>query len=157
MIVRAMRQGEEAPVAEMVGLLTRETVPGAVPRLTGEMLRANGDLLEVTVAAEGGDILGACLALQTFSTWRGARGLYIVDLFVGVGARGRGIGQTLLRGAAQRGRDRGAQFIKLEVDLSNGGAARFYERLGFARKADDRLFVLERDRMELFLEGRPPS
>ena len=96
-------------------------------------------------------MLGACLGLMTYSTWRGARGLYIVDLFVAPETRGRRIGEKLLREAARRGQRRGAQFIKLEVDETNTGAERFYARLGFDKKAQDRLHILEQDRLNDFI------
>ena len=82
---------------------------------------------------------------MTFSTWRGAKGLYIVDLFVSGRARNRGVGLELLKESARRAMARGARFIKLEVDHVNDGAARFYERLGFARRDEDQLFVLEEE------------
>ena len=55
-------------------------------RATGSTRR--GDLVDVVVAEDDGHLLGACLGLMTFSTWRGARGLYVVDLFVLPQARG---------------------------------------------------------------------
>jgi ribosomal protein S18 acetylase RimI-like enzyme len=97
------------------------------------------------VAEERGRVIAACLGLLTFSTWRAAKGLYIVDLFVDARARNRGIGLDLLKEQVRRATARGARFIKLEVDQLNEGAARFYQRLGFTRHDEDRLFVLEED------------
>ena len=91
---------------------------------------------------------------MTFSTWRGAPGLYVVDLFVLPEARGHNVGLDLLRCSAQRFAARGAQFIKLEVDETNLGAERFYARLGFTKKAEDRLHILEQDRFMEFAGGQ---
>ena len=88
---------------------------------------------------------------MTYSTWRGARGLYVVDLFVLPEARGRNVGLDLLRCSARRFAARGAQFIKLEVDQSNTGAQRFYARLGFRKKSEDRLHILEQDELQKFI------
>lgn len=154
MIVRAMRRGEEFRVAEMVQALARDTGAEVSPRLSGQVLRANSELIGVTVAEEDRELIGACLTLLTFSTWRGAKGLYVVDLFVDEKARGRGVGEALLSETVRRGRAMGAEFIKLEVDLRNEGAARFYERLGFSRKEADRLFVLEGAMMDRLLERK---
>ena len=96
-------------------------------------------------------LIGACLGLMTFSTWRGEKGLYVVDLFVTPEARGRNVGERLLRASAERAAKRGARFIKLEVDETNTGAGRFYERLGFIKKTEDRLHILEQDRMSDFI------
>jgi GNAT superfamily N-acetyltransferase len=152
-VIRPMRAGEAAAVAAMVHGLARDTGAGIVPKLTAERLTAAGDLIDTVVAEERGRLLGACLGLMTFSTWRGARGLYVVDLFVLPEARGRNIGQQLLRFSASRFAARGAQFIKLEVDEENQGAARFYSRLGFAKKTEDRLHILEHDDFTGFISS----
>ena len=155
--IREMQAAEAEAVAQMVQGLADHVGLGIVTGLTGAKLIAARDLIDVVVAREGERLLGACLSLMTFSTWRGQRGLYVVDLFVNPEARGRNVGLKLLRLAASRGRDRGAQFIKLEVDTGNDGAARFYDRLGFKRKDEDRLFILEQDGLAAFLEGEKTS
>lgn len=148
--IREMRSGEAEHVVDMVRGLARHIGAEAVPRLTAQSLDRNRDLIDVVVAEEGGGLIGACLTLMTFSTWRGAKGLYVVDLFVQPHARGKQTGRQLLRLAAARGVARGACFIKLEVDYTNEGAARFYERLGFLRKDEDRIFVLESEKLRAF-------
>jgi len=136
----------------MVHDLARDVGVAVKPRLTGDALRKALDLVDVVVAEEGGQLLGACLGLMTYSTWRAARGLYVVDLFVATAGRDRKLGALLLRAAGARARTRGASFIKLEVDHANDGAARFYERFGFEKHEEDQLFVLEEDRLIEFLK-----
>jgi ribosomal protein S18 acetylase RimI-like enzyme len=150
--IRPMRQPEADAVAGLVRGLAEHIGTQFVPKLTGERLSAASDLIDVVVAEEEGRIIGACLGLMTFSTWRGVRGLYVVDLFVLPEARGNNIGLKLLHEAARRFAARGAEFIKLEVDESNSGAERFYARLGFAKKTEDRLHILEQDRFRQFIE-----
>jgi len=149
--IREMRPGEAKQVVDMVRGLARHIGADAIPRLTSQSLNSNRNLIDVVVAEEGGSVIGACLTLMTFSTWRGAKGLYVVDLFVEPQARGGKIGRELLKLAAARGLARGACFIKLEVDHTNEGAARFYERLGFLRKDEDRIFVLESEKLRAFV------
>lgn len=151
LIVREMRGDEANAVAGLVRGLAVHIGTGFVPKLTGEILLQSRDLIDTVVAEDDGSIIGACLGLMTFSTWRGARGLYIVDLFVVPEARSRNIGVELLRLSASRAVDRGAQFIKLEVDETNTGAERFYQRLGFNKKTEDRLHILEQDKLETFI------
>lgn len=152
--VRPMRREEAAAVAGMVRGLAEHIGTDFIPKLTGETLNAAHDLIDVVVAEEeGGRLLGACLGLMTFSTWRGAPGLYVVDLFVLPEARGRNVGLELLRCSARRFARRGAQFIKLEVDETNTGAERFYTRLGFAKKTEDRLHILEQDKLLAFISA----
>lgn len=150
--IRPMQDGEEAAVATMVTSLAHDLNLPVKPQLTGERLRAAADIITVTVAEEQDLLLGACLALMTFSTWRGRRGMYVVDLFVDGSARNRNIGVKLLRAAARHMRARGAEFIKLEVDQTNTGGARFYERLGFGCHPEDNLFILEPDGFTRFIE-----
>lgn len=152
--VRPMRVEEADAVAAMVHGLAVHIGTDFVPALTGDRLRAASDLIDVVVADDGGRLIGACLGLMTFSTWRGAPGLYVVDLFVLPEARGRNVGLDLLRCQAQRFAARGARFIKLEVDETNTGAERFYARLGFGKKAEDRLHILEQDRFTQFVGGQ---
>jgi ribosomal protein S18 acetylase RimI-like enzyme len=147
LVIREMKEDEAEAVAGMVRGLAEHIGTGTVPKLTGDVLLKSRDLIDCVVAEDGGALLGACLGLMTFSTWRGARGLYIVDLFVTPEARGRNLGEKLLRASASRAAARGASFIKLEVDETNTGAERFYARLGFKKKTEDRLHILEQDRL----------
>ena len=149
--VRPMRPEDATHVVAMVHGLARDTGADVVPKLTAQGLIGNSDLIDVTIAEDANVILGACLTLLTYSTWRDAKGLYVVDLFIDGKARNQGIGVMLLREAARRSRAKGARFIKLEVYDTNVGAARFYERLGFVKNDKDRLFVLEDDKVTEFL------
>lgn len=155
--LRAMRPEEADAVAGMVRGLAEHIGTGFVPKLTGEKLSRARDLIDVVVAEEDGRLIGACLGLMTFSTWRGAPGLYVVDLFVLPEARGRNVGLDLLRCSARRFAKRGAEFIKLEVDETNTGAERFYARLGFTKKTEDRLHVLEQDKLIKFISMGEPT
>ena len=150
-IIRAMKDGDAEAVAGMVRGLAEHIGSGIVPKLTGETLLQSRDLIDTVVAEAEGRLLGACLGLLTFSTWRGAKGLYVVDLFVVPEQRGLNIGAMLLRLSARRAAARGACFIKLEVDRGNDGAERFYARLGFAKKGQDRLHILEQDGFNAFI------
>jgi ribosomal protein S18 acetylase RimI-like enzyme len=148
-----MRAEEAGVVAAMVHGLARDTGATVIPKLTAEKLAAAHDLIDTVVAEENGRLIGACLGLMTYSTWRGARGLYVVDLFVLPEARGKNIGQALLRASALRFAARGAEFIKLEAGEDNVGAGRFYARLGFANKTEDRLHILEHDEFTSFISS----
>jgi ribosomal protein S18 acetylase RimI-like enzyme len=148
-----MQPEEAEAVATMVRGLAEHIGTGFVPKLTGEKLNAAHELIDVVVAEDDGELLGACLGLMTFSTWRGAPGLYVVDLFVLPEARGKNVGLELLRCSARRFASRGAQFIKLEVDETNRGAERFYARLGFIKKTEDRLHILEQDKLTEFVSA----
>lgn len=61
---------------------------------------------------------------------RGAKG-HIVTIDIVPGFRRRGTGKVLLTELLRRLTEAGARQIRLEVDARNGGAIRFYERMGF--------------------------
>ena len=138
-----MRDGEEEAVAVLIRQLPKDLGLSTVPKITGQSLRDAKDLAYVTVAVDAGLILGVCLWTMTYSSWRGCAGIYISDLYVLPHARGRKIGERLLRGTLQEAQKKGAQFVKMEVEIGNHAAARFYQRLGFIHKVDDRIFILE--------------
>ena len=151
---RPMRDGQEDAVAAMVRQLPKDLGLPIAPKLTGEGLRKAKGLVHVTVAEDSGLLLGACLWLFTFSTWRGCKGMYVVDLFVMAHARGKKVGERLLQSAGREASAQGADFIKLEVDENNTGGQRFYDRLGFGRHTEDQLFILESDPFKTFIGRR---
>ena len=63
---------------------------------------------------------------------RGERMWFLDLLYVRPDARGAGLGEELLRAAAQYVHEQGAEMLELEVLESNVDARRLYERLGFA-------------------------
>jgi ribosomal protein S18 acetylase RimI-like enzyme len=81
--------------------------------------------LAFLVAEAAGEIVGCLVHQDSFSTWRGANGVFVVDLFVAPDRRGRGLGRRLLAEAARRGRRRGAAFMRLDVEPDNEAALRF--------------------------------
>lgn len=146
--IRPMRDGEEDAVAVLIRQLPKDLGLDTVPKMTGQNLRDAKGLARVTVADGAGLILGVCLWTMTYSSWRGCPGIYISDLYVLQPARGRKIGKKLLRGTLRESLKLGARFVKMEVEVDNAAAARFYERLGLKHKSNDRVFILEPDKFE---------
>ena len=141
--IRFMREGEEDAVAVLIRQLPKDLGMGTIPKMTVQNLRDAKGLAHVTVADDAGLILGVCLWTMTYSSWRGCSGIYISDLYVLPHARGRKIGERLLRGTLRESQKMGGGFVKMEVEVANEAAARFYKNLGFTHKADDRIFILE--------------
>ncbi|MGV8935554.1 MAG: GNAT family N-acetyltransferase [Allorhizobium sp.] len=127
---------------------------GAADKVTSTV----GDLLahgfrtqpafEGLIAEVDGVFAGMCLTLPNFSTWRGRMGVYVQDLFVEDAFRGKKIGEALLKVAARRGRERGAEYLRLSVDVENVAAQGFYARLGIAHARDEQIHMI---RGEAFL------
>ena len=93
-----------------------------------------------------------CLYSVQFSTWIGAPGLYVIDIFVLPGFRGGQLGRKLLAAAARHGRELGCRFIRLDVDHRNSGAEKFYAQLGFSKRAGDSIFVLKAEGFDALAE-----
>jgi GNAT superfamily N-acetyltransferase len=85
---------------------------------------------EVLVASIGDTPVGFALFFHNFSTFRGERGLYLEDLFVRPGARGRGVGRALLATLARLARERRCGRLEWSVLDWNEPAIAFYRALG---------------------------
>jgi ribosomal protein S18 acetylase RimI-like enzyme len=143
--VRPARPEECDAIAAMV--LRLAAIFGVKSGTTGEGLHREAfgprPTIAILIAADGDDLAGYLIHQDTFSTWRGTNGLFVVDLFVEPSRRNDRVGLKLMRAAAQAGAERGARFLRLDLDENNAGARHFYERLGFRTLEHDRFFVLD--------------
>ncbi|HEV2140428.1 MAG TPA: GNAT family N-acetyltransferase, partial [Candidatus Dormibacteraeota bacterium] len=83
------------------------------------------------VARDGDEIVGTTTVIvYTTPFWIKAR---LDEVVVDVGARGKGVGEALVKAALDIGRERGAQVAELQSGRGERRAAahRLYERLGF--------------------------
>ena len=89
----------------------------------------------IFIAEEAGQVLGYCFC--THKDYAGdpvladRKELYIDDLCVDEGCRGKGIATRLYRHVTEYAKAMGCQFITLNVWAGNDNAQRFYEHLGF--------------------------
>lgn len=102
----------------------------------------------VGLAAEvSGELAGFAIGHHS-----GGRG-HVVTLDVAAGHRRAGVGRALLRELLARLEAAGARSVRLEVDLRNEGAIRFYERLGFRETRRLRGYYGDRlDGLEMVME-----
>lgn len=110
---------------------------------------------EVLIAEVGAAFAGLCLSFPSFSTWMGEPGLYVQDLFVADAFRGRRIAERLLRATAQRGRARGAHYMRLSVDVDNLRAQGLYDRLGIRHSRSEQIHMIKGADFDAFAEGEP--
>lgn len=81
------------------------------------------------VAHDGRPIAGvATVVVYTTPIWLKAR---IEDVVVDQAARGRGVGEALVKGCIEVARKRGAGIVELQSARSREAANRLYPRLGF--------------------------
>ncbi len=97
----------------------------------------------VVAETPDGALAGYLVHQDTFSTWRGANGVFVVDLFVRPQWRNNGIGIRLMAEAARQGRAKGARFMRLDINEDNAAGLRFYERHGFRPLEHERFLVLD--------------
>jgi ribosomal protein S18 acetylase RimI-like enzyme len=81
------------------------------------------------VAEVDGTVQGMALCYERYSTWKGRR-LYLEDIIVTEGARGRGLGERLFKACAAHALEKDHDGMVWQVLDWNTGAVRFYERLG---------------------------
>jgi GNAT superfamily N-acetyltransferase len=87
-------------------------------------------IAEVLLAIDAGEPVGFALFFVNFSTFLGRPGIYLEDLFVRETARGRGVGQALMRALAAIAVTRGYGRLEWAVLDWNAPAIEFYRRLG---------------------------
>jgi ribosomal protein S18 acetylase RimI-like enzyme len=93
------------------------------------------------LVAESGDaVVGYLLYHDGYETDHGRRVVHVIDLYVQAAWRRQGIGESLMRRAAEVGRARGAQLMLWSVYKPNALAMRFYEALG-AKYIEDLHFM----------------
>lgn len=94
---------------------------------------------EVVIGVVEAEPVGFALFFHNFSTFRGAPGLYLEDLFVEPRWRGRGYGKRLLVHLAALAVERGCQRFEWSVLDWNEPAIEFYRRAGAELLGDWRI------------------
>jgi ribosomal protein S18 acetylase RimI-like enzyme len=84
-------------------------------------------------------VVGVCVVCYAISTSRGGVVAKLDDVSVASGATGRGIGTAMLEALAAHLSARGVTRIDCGCHRDNGGAWRFYERLGFVPLDEERI------------------
>nr|WP_290714231.1 GNAT family N-acetyltransferase [Gordonia sp. UBA5067] len=133
MLRAAKSEDVPAILALIQGLAEYENEPGAVhatEELLAEQLFGEHPGAEVVIADVAGDAVGFALFFHNFSTWEGRRGLYLEDLFVKPGFRGRGVGALLMAHLAGLAVARGCARFEWSVLDWNTPAIGFYRSLG---------------------------
>ena len=134
----------------MIRVARPQDVP-AIYRLIRELARYEKSLPEVTAteedlrrslfgadpavyahiaAGDDGAVVGFALWFLNYSTWTGQHGIYLEDLFVEPGTRGRGYGKALLAELARICVERGYRRLEWAVLDWNTPAIEFYQSIG---------------------------
>ncbi|MGI1660601.1 GNAT family N-acetyltransferase [Palleronia sp. KMU-117] len=155
-VVYRLAATDDTPtVAELLHEMAAEA--GRAIAVTGALLRDHGfgpdPRFRVILAEAEGEVLGLALVFPEYSSWRGAVGLYVQDLYVRPGARGRGIAQALLTAAWDSASDWAPSYLTLMVDHRNDTASAWYERQGFGLRERGDLLILDGPALARLMEG----
>lgn len=116
--------------------------------LTPEAILRDGfgprPVFECLIAEHDGEPVGFALFFPNYSTWEGAPGLYLEDLYVAESARRTGAGRALIAALARTAHERGWRRLDLSV-LDWNPARGFYESLGMAHQAEWLPYRMEAD------------
>lgn len=140
MEIRAVRPDEHAALGELTVAAYATVDPSVVSRDYADELRdvaGRAAVAEVLVAVDGGAVLGGVTYVPDRTSpaaefaehdAAGIRMLAVAD-----GARGRGVGEALVRACIDRATTTSRRQIVLHSTDRMTAAHRLYERLGFAR------------------------
>lgn len=103
-------------------------------------LFGDGKVAEAVLAFDGETAIAYAIFFPYLATFRGQRGVYLEDIFITKTARGRGVGEMMLRHIAKLGKSRGYERIDFQVLKWNTPAINFYEKLGAVRDDEERHF-----------------
>lgn len=109
---------------------------------------------EALIGYCGGEPVGFAIFFHSFSTFRGAPGLYLEDLFIEPAWRGRGFGRRLLARVAAVAVARGCHRMEWSVLDWNERAVDFYVRAGARPMQEWTTFRLTGDALDA-LAARP--
>jgi len=147
-----VRQAERRDAAAVHALVTElARARNAVEKMRSSVEDIERDGFGATPAFEAllaeidGKAVGLCLYFPSYSTWRGAPGIYVQDLVVVEAARGLGVGRRLLAETARIARARGGRYLRLSVDDDNLAAQSLYRRSGFRHSKTELIQVLDEE------------
>jgi len=120
-IIRTVRREEISSVYEIERISFKQPYPQS---FLESLLIIAGDLFLVAKVKER--VIGYAVALL-----RGGVLGHVISIAVHPDFRKRGVGAALLKELLSRLRSKGAQFVRLEVRISNRAAIKLYKKFGF--------------------------
>jgi GNAT superfamily N-acetyltransferase len=108
---------------------------------------------EALIGEIGGVTAGYAIYFSTFSTFVGRAGIWLEDLYVRPGHRGRGLGKALLKAVGRIAHERGAGRYEWTVLDWNTNAIDLYERAGGEILPEWRIVRMDRERLRNLVES----
>ena len=156
-VIRAAAPGDAAAILRLIKELAAfEREPDAVVATEADLVRDGWGptpRFSCRIAELDGEVCGFTLWFFNYSTWRGRAGIYLEDIYVTPAARGRGVGERLIRDLAEIAAARGAW--RLDFNVLHWNPARgFYEKLGVRHLADWLPYRIDGEALRGLAEGR---
>jgi GNAT superfamily N-acetyltransferase len=134
LVIRSAVPTDTALVVALIGELAQyekllDQVVATESPIAAALFRENPRVF-CDIAEWDGAPAGFALWFYNFSTFRGAHGIYLEDLFVRPAFRGRGIGKGLLANLARRAVSQGCARLDWAVLDWNQPSIAFYQSLG---------------------------
>jgi hypothetical protein len=147
-----MKQGQMAEVVALIHSIMEDYGAPFESQVSVESFNTNHDLFNVEVAERDGKIIGFCAWMFTYSTWRGQKGMYVIDNQVKSGEAVVEISRRLLGVASVFAAALGAKFIRMEIDVTDELCETLYSQLGFKTYARQSPYYLEDANFAVFLD-----
>jgi ribosomal protein S18 acetylase RimI-like enzyme len=132
-IVERVTEVDDALVAELARLLPQLTTSAPPPSRADLAALVDSGTQLFVVRGEGATLHGA-LSMAVYVVPSGRKAV-IEDVVVDEAARGRGIGETLVREAQRVAAEAGVRSVELTSRPEREAANRLYQRLGFEPRA----------------------
>jgi GNAT superfamily N-acetyltransferase len=133
-MIRAARAADVPEIYRLVRELAEyEKSLSSVTATAGDLRRSlfgDSPAVFAHVATADDRIVGFALWFLNYSTWVGRHGIYLEDLYVEPGMRGRGYGKALLAELARICTDRGYGRLEWSVLNWNTPSIEFYKSIG---------------------------
>ncbi len=127
-----VRAAGEGDVEAITRLMEQLGYPSTAERVQARLERSAGEAdYHALVAEADGAVVGFVGLVRGWSWTSDERWARVMSLVVDAGARGRGVGAALMRGAEAWAREQGADSIHLTTARYREDAHHFYERLGY--------------------------
>jgi GNAT superfamily N-acetyltransferase len=146
---------EPATVSDVPAILHLVRQLAIYEKLLDNMVATEGDFeralfgpdrtAHALVAFIGAEAVGFALFFYTFSTFLGARGIYLEDIFVEPEFRGRGIGKALMKRVARVAKEQNCGRMEWSVLTWNQPSIDFYHALGAVTLEEWRMLRLTGD------------
>lgn len=146
---------KQEQVAEVVALIHSIMDDYGVPfesKVSVESFKKHQELFNIEVAERDGKIVGFCAWMMTYSTWRGQKGMYVIDNLVKRGESVVSISKRLLGVASIYAAASDAKFIRMEIDLTDEICEQLYSQIGFKTYPRQSPYYLEHEKFSDFLD-----